>query len=120
MMSENEQQPNEEPAETSTWSVIFWILWMLGLLLFPFYIFTLFFEVNVVKEGNVLSHISPLIGVAVLIAQAVVMIFSFKQMKQMKQKLPLSKPYLTLLGGSIIIGFIWAGGCAMMGPWSLH
>ena len=116
MMSENEQQPNEEPAETSTWSVIFWILWMLGLLLFPIYGFTLFFEFGVVKEGNTLSYFSPVVGVVVLIAQTVVMFFSFMQMKL---KLPLSGPYLTLLGGSIIIGFIWAGGCAMMGPYSL-
>jgi hypothetical protein len=66
-----------------------------------------------IKSDNIGSNISPIIGAAVFIAQITVMVISFKQMKK---KLPLSKPYLTLLGGTIIIGFIWAGGCMIMGP----
>ncbi len=112
-MSDN--QPDQ--TEVSGATVFFWLLWILALALFPFYGFTFFFEASVVKEGNLGSQISPIIGAAVFVAQIIVMVKSFNQKKQ---NLPLSKPYLTLLGGSIIIGLIWAGGCSIMGPWSLH
>ncbi len=96
--------------------VIFWLLWGVLLLIVPVYGFTLLVEVSAVNSGNILSYISPIIGLLVLIAQITVFVLSYKQMKQ---GLPLSKPYLTFIGGSIVIGFVWAGGCAMMGPWRL-
>jgi hypothetical protein len=97
--------------------IIFWILWVGAFVIFPFYAFTFLFEVGAAREGDLGSQIAPVIGAAVFIAQVWVMVTSFKQIKR---KLPLSKPYLTLLGGTIIIGFIWAGGCVITGPISLH
>ena len=101
----------------SAGTVIFWLLWVAALVLLPLYGFTLAFDVNVMREGNLGSQISPVIGIAVFIAQIIVMVKSFKQKKQ---DLPLSKPYLTLLGGTIIIALMWVGGCSIMGPWSMH
>ena len=115
-MSNNEDQ-NKETKGLDAATFFFWLLWILGLVLFPFYGFTFLFETGVVKEGNLGSQISPFIGAGVFIAQIVVMVKSFQQKKQ---NLPLSKSYLTLLGGSIVIGLIWAGGCSIMGPWNLH
>ena len=112
-MTDNQQKQTE----TSGGEIFFWILWVLAFVLFPLYGFTLFFEFNVIKAGDIGSYFSPVVGVLVLVAQIAVQVMSFKQMKQ---KLPLSKSYLTLLGGTIIIIFVWAGGCAIMGPWSLH
>ncbi|MCF6190678.1 MAG: hypothetical protein L3J51_09370 [Cocleimonas sp.] len=103
----------EDQTETSGGEIFFWILWVLAFVIFPLYGFTFLFEINVMKSDDIGSQIAPIIGAAVFIAQIAVMVISFKQMKK---KLPLSKPYLTLLGGTIIIGFIWVGGCVIMGP----
>lgn len=116
-MPDTKPNSDQDQTEKSIGTIFFWILWVLAFVLFPFYLFTLLFEVEAIKEGNFGSQIAPIIGAGVLVAQVAVMIISFKQKKQ---KLPLSKPYLTLLGGTIIIGFIWAGGCAIMGPINLH
>jgi len=106
-----------DQTETSVGEIFFWILWVLAFVLFPFYGFTFLFEIDAIKSDDIGSQIAPIIGAAVFIAQIVVMVISFKQIKK---KLPLSKSYLTLLGGTIIVGFIWAGGCAIMGPIYLH
>ena len=111
-MTNNERSQEKQSAG----SIIFWILWVLAFVIFPFYAFTFAFEVDAIKEGNFESQLSPFIGAAVFIAQIIIMVISFKQKKR---GLPLSKPYLTLLGGTILIGFIWAGGCAIMGPFRL-
>jgi uncharacterized membrane protein YhaH (DUF805 family) len=116
-MSNNEEERDQATEGADGGTVFFWILWVLGLVLLPFYAFTFFFEAGVVKEGNLGSQISPIVGLVVLLSQLAITVISFKQIRQ---KLPLSKPYLTLLGGSIIIGLVWAGGCSIMGPWSLH
>ena len=110
--------PNNQQEKTGPngGKVFFWFLWVLALVLFPFYAFTFLFEADVVKSNDIGSQISPIIGMAVLIAQGLIMVISFKQMKRNS---PLSKPYLTLLGGTIIIGFIWAGGCSIMGPFRM-
>lgn len=108
-MTDNQQ----EQTETSGGEIFFWILWVLAFVIFPLYGFTFLFEIDAIKSDDIGSQIAPIIGAAVFIAQIAVIVISFKQMKK---KLPLSKPYLTLLGGTIIIGFIWAGGCAIMGP----
>ena len=112
-MTDNQQ----DQTETSGGEIFFWILWVLAFVIFPFYALTLFFEVAAVRSDDIGSQIAPIIGAAVFIAQIAVMVISFKQIKK---KSPLSKPYLTLLGGTIIIGFIWAGGCMIMGPIYLH
>ena len=112
-MSDNQQ----DQTETSVGKILFWLLWVLALVLFPFYGFTFFFEVGAVKSNNIGSQISPIIGAVVFIAQIAVMVISFKQMNT---ELPISKPYLTLLGGTIIILFIWFGGCVIMGPMHFH
>ena len=103
----------EDKAETSGGEIFFWILWVLAFVIFPFYWVTFLFEMDGIKSDDIGSQISPIIGAAVFIAQIAVMVISFKQMKK---KLPLSRAYLTLLGGTIIVGFIWVGGCAVMGP----
>lgn len=113
-MSNNEDQAT---AGADGGRIFFWMLWVLGLVLLPFYAFTFAFEVDAVKEGNLGSQISPVVGLVVLLSQLAIAVISFKQMKQ---KLPLSKPYLTLFGGSIIIGLVWASGCSIMGPWNMH
>jgi len=96
--------------------VIFWLLWTLSFVIFPFYLFTFLFEIDKVKPGITSSYFSPVIGALVLILQITIVVISFQQMKQ---GITLSKPYLTLLGGTILVGFIWAGGCSIMGPWHL-
>ncbi len=95
---------------------IFWFFWVLLMVLIPFYLFTFLIEMDAVKAEKIGSIISPIIGGLVIIAQIFVFVKSFKQAKQ---KLPLSTSFLTLLGGSILIAFIWAGGCAMMGPFRI-
>ena len=94
--------------------IAFWIVWTILLLTVPFYIFTMWFEGAVVKHGQILTYLSPAVGFLVFIAQIAVFVMSYKQMKQ---DLPLSKPFLTLLGGSILLAFIWAGGCIIMGDY---
>lgn len=94
--------------------IIFWIVWVLLLVLIPVYLFTFSIEISAVKPGKMGSMFSPVVGGLVLIVQAIIFINSYQQARQ---NLPLSKLYLTLLGGSILIGFIWAGGCAIMGPY---
>jgi hypothetical protein len=84
------------------------------LILFPLYLFTLSLEIGAVRLETIGSVISPVIGGLVLIAQLIIQLKSFKQARQ---AMPLSEPFLTLIGGSILIGFIWAGGCAIMGPY---
>lgn len=93
--------------------IIFWILWAYILLIIPFYISTLVVEFSVAEPKDMLTLLSPVVGFLVIIAQITLFTVSYKQMKK---KLPLSKAYLTLLGGTIIIASIWLGGCAMMGP----
>lgn len=92
---------------------IFWLLWGISLPLILFYSFTTLIEVGSVRSGNILSYLSPIIGVVVVFAQLAVAIYSYKQANQVL--LP-SKPYLTLVGGTIIVGLLWIGGCASMGP----
>jgi uncharacterized membrane protein YhaH (DUF805 family) len=93
--------------------IIFWILWSILLLVIPIYGFTFLFELEAVRSGNALSYLSPVIGVAVFLAQLLVIVRSFQQGKKV---ILISKAYLTLLGGTVIIGLIWAGDCASMGP----
>lgn len=92
---------------------LFWLLWTVALLIIPIYFFTFAFEVEAVKNNNTFSYFSPIIGFIVLILQITLSVISYKQMKQ---KISLSRPFLTLLGGTILIGFVWFGGCSMMGP----
>jgi len=108
---------HQDQTETSVAEIFFWILWVLAFVLFPLYGFTFLFELEGIKKDGNGNQIAPIIGVAVFIAQIAVMVISSRQMGQEQ---PLSKPYLTLLGGTIIIGFIWAGGCMIMGPIYLH
>jgi hypothetical protein len=96
--------------------IIFWILWVLLLVLIPLYLFTFSFEISAVKLEKIGSILSPIIGGLVLIAQFLVIIRSFKQARG---NLPISEAFLTLLGGSILIGFFWQGGCAIMGPYRI-
>ena len=96
--------------------LIFWVLWGVLLIFIPVYIFTFLFEIDAVKAEEIGSIISPVIGALVLIAQIIVVVRSFKQARQ---DISISEAYLTLLGGSIVIAFIWAGGCAIMGPYRI-
>jgi len=96
--------------------ITFWLLWGILLILIPLYIFTFLFEIDAVKAVKIGSIISPVIGALVLIAQIIVVVRSFKQARQ---DISISEPYLTLIGGSILIAFIWAGGCAIMGPYRI-
>ena len=106
MKNQAEQQPSKFP------QILFWLLWIALLIIIPFYGFTLLFELSAVHANDTLSYLSPVIGVSVFIAQVTVIIRSFLQARG---GILLSKAYLTLLGGSLIIGLIWAGGCATMG-----
>ncbi len=92
--------------------VIFWLLWIAALLIIPLYGFFLVVELSTIKATHSLSYLSPVIGVAALIAQIVISTRSFQQAKQVNL---LSKAYLTLLGGTLIVALISAGGCASMG-----
>ena len=113
-MSDNKVQT---PIKTDSGTYFFWLLWILALALLPFYGLTFFFEAGVMKDDNLGSKISPVIGLLVLFAQLAITIISYRQKRS---DAPLSRPYLTLLGGTIIIGLVWAGGCSIMGPWNLH
>lgn len=93
--------------------IIFWLLWGILLLIIPIYGFTFLFELEAARSNNALSYLSPIIGVVVFFAQLLVLVRSFQQGKK---AMPLSKAYLTLLGGTVIVALIWAGGCASMGP----
>ena len=124
-MNSDDQKTQEIPDDAQTHkrtdidNFFFWLLWVLVLILLPFYGFTFLFEVDTIKASNIASKISPIIGFAVFFAQLATSIISFKQ-RRSKTPLPSSKPYLTLLGSTIIIGLIWVGGCSMMGPLNLH
>ena len=96
--------------------IIFWIVWVFLLTLIPLYLFTFLIEIDAVNAIKIGSILSPVIGALVLIAQIIVFVRSFKQVRQ---DLPISMSYLTLIGGSILIVFIWAGGCAIMGPYRI-
>lgn len=96
--------------------IVFWIVWVFLLTLIPLYIFTFLFEIAAVKAVNIGSILSPVIGALVVMAQMIVFVKSFKQARR---DIPISASYLTLIGGSILIVFIWAGGCAIMGPYRM-
>ena len=49
-----------------------------------------------------------IIGLLGLIPQIFILIKSYKQAHS---SIPLSKAYLTLIGGSLLLLFIWSGGC---------
>jgi hypothetical protein len=102
--------------KTSALVIFFWLFWGILLLLIPIYGFTLVFELDKVKAGHTLSFLSPVVGLLVFFAQIFIFILSFKQMKNTHA---VSRAYLILLGGTIIVGLIWAGGCSIMGPWRL-
>jgi len=97
--------------------IVFWIFWVLLMVVMPFYLFTFLFAIGAVEAEKIGSIIPPVIGGLVIIAQIFVFV---KSLKQAKQKLPLSTPFLTLLGGTILVALIWAGGCVIMGPCSLY
>ena len=101
---------------TNLASVIFWLVWIAALLFLPFYGFTFLFEVGSVTPSKQSSMFSPIIGGVVFILQIVIMIFA---VKAYQSRQPLSKLYLILLGGSVLNLFVWAGGCALMGPLQL-
>ena len=98
-------------------SGIFWLVWILMLVLIPFYGFTLLVEVDTVTPNKPFSTYSPIIGAIVLIIQLIILVVA---VKFYQQRQPLSKLYLILLGGSVLNMFVWAGGCALMGPLNLH
>ncbi len=102
--------------KTSFSQVAFWLLWAILLLIIPLYGFTLLFELGAVKQGLTFSYLSPVVGLFVFVAQIFLFIKSYRQMKQRE---PLSRAFLTLLGGTILVALIWAGGCTMMGPFRL-
>ncbi len=97
--------------------IIFWILWALLMVTLPFYLFTFLFSIGAVEAENIRSIIPPVIGGLVIIAQIFVFV---KSLKQAKQKLPLSTPFLTLLVGTILVALVWAGGCVIMGSCSFY
>lgn len=97
-------------------SVIFWLVWIAALLLLPFYAFTFLFEVGSVTPSKQSSMFSPVIGGIVFIVQIAILVFA---VKAYQQRQPLSKLYLILLGASVLNMFVWAGGCALMGPLKL-
>lgn len=95
----------------------FWLVWGLLLLVIPFYGFTFLVELDVVKPERFKTIMSPVIGGVVLITQIAILVYAFKMFKRREA---LSKMFLLLLGGSVVLGFVWAGGCAIMGPISFH
>lgn len=89
--------------------VFFWMAWIFGLVLIATYVILFLFEVSTLfRDARLGLFIAIMIGLGVLVAQVYLVIESLRLFKRREV---LSKILLSLIGGSILLAFVWTGGC---------
>ena len=86
--------------------VMFWMVWLLGLLLFPFYAYNLYVDYNFMKHEEITNFVLLIFGVAAMICQLILMSAVLKKYRQKKINRPKLIVIFIILSG--LIALIWA------------
>ena len=104
MESENKTSP--------ALTFLFWLFWMTGIALLLWYLFSLVVGIGMLQNVNQLQgYLAPLPGLFAAMAQGWILWRSYKMFYH--EQYSNAQLYLLLIGGSLLTGFLWFGGCLL-------